>query len=143
MSAENNHQQAFIYMWLAFLTYSFVFINYTFIAQLFKFTGVKAAGNFIYQEFAYISIMGMSNIILFASLYEYFGLMSNGNIVKEGFITSLYFSIVTWTTLGYGDYSPIPEMKLIASLEAIVGYFYMAILVGLFFILLNSREQKA
>ena len=43
----------------------------------------------------------------------------------------VYFSFVTLTTLGYGDISPvIPIARFLVYMEAIVGVFYMAILVA-------------
>ncbi len=42
-----------------------------------------------------------------------------------------YFSYVTLTTLGYGDITPkSPTFKYLASLEAIVGQLYLAILIA-------------
>lgn len=49
----------------------------------------------------------------------------------ENFADAAYFSFVTLTTLGYGDILPItPIAKVFAYLEAIVGVFYMAIVVS-------------
>ena len=55
-----------------------------------------------------------------------------------------YYSYVTLTTLGYGDIVPLrPLARTIAYLEAIVGVFYMAILVGsMIGILLNRANAK-
>jgi hypothetical protein len=42
-----------------------------------------------------------------------------------------YFSLVTLTTLGYGDITPIaPAARSLASLEALVGQLYIAVLVA-------------
>ena len=47
------------------------------------------------------------------------------------FADGAYFSFVTLTTLGYGDISPvIPLARFLVYMEAIVGVFYMAILVA-------------
>jgi len=49
----------------------------------------------------------------------------------ENFATAVYFSFVTITTLGYGDISPVlPLARFLVFMEAIVGVFYMAILVA-------------
>ncbi|MGF1831227.1 potassium channel family protein [Photobacterium angustum] len=49
----------------------------------------------------------------------------------ENFSDAAYFSFVTLTTLGYGDILPVtPIAKVFAYLEAIVGVFYMAIVVS-------------
>jgi len=43
----------------------------------------------------------------------------------------MYFSFVTITTLGYGDLIPVkPLARTVAFLEAIIGQFYVAVLVA-------------
>lgn len=44
---------------------------------------------------------------------------------------AVYFSIVTFTTLGYGDIQPAAGLRLIAALEALYGYLFLGLLVGL------------
>jgi len=49
----------------------------------------------------------------------------------DNFADMAYYSFVTLTTLGYGDISPvIPVARFLVYMEAIVGVFYMAILVA-------------
>ncbi|GAD29443.1 potassium channel family protein [Photobacterium leiognathi] len=49
----------------------------------------------------------------------------------ENFSDAAYFSFITLTTLGYGDILPVtPLAKVFAYLEAIIGVFYMAIVVS-------------
>lgn len=49
----------------------------------------------------------------------------------ENFADGTYYSFVTLTTLGYGDISPAtPVARFLVYMEAIVGVFYMAILVA-------------
>jgi hypothetical protein len=43
----------------------------------------------------------------------------------------LYFSIVIWSTLGYGDFRPTQAARLVAASEAIMGYVVMAIVIGI------------
>ena len=45
-------------------------------------------------------------------------------------LDSIYFSTVTFTTLGYGDLSPIGWIRLITSLEAFFGILSMGFLVA-------------
>lgn len=45
---------------------------------------------------------------------------------------SFYFSVVTFTTLGYGDYSPKLNFQLVAVSEAFIGAFTMALFVLVF-----------
>ena len=52
----------------------------------------------------------------------------SGNI--QSFWKSIYFSIVTFTTVGYGDYQPVGFFaQLLASIESFVGSLLMALLV--------------
>lgn len=49
----------------------------------------------------------------------------------ENFSAVTYYSYVTLTTLGYGDISPVaPIARFFVYMEAIVGVFYMAVLVA-------------
>jgi voltage-gated potassium channel len=52
-------------------------------------------------------------------------------IWHDNFADLAYYSFVTLTTLGYGDIAPIaPLARFLAYMEAIVGVFYIAILVA-------------
>jgi len=43
----------------------------------------------------------------------------------------LYFSVVTLTTLGYGDITPaIPAARMLCSLEAVIGQLFVAIFIA-------------
>ena len=55
----------------------------------------------------------------------------------------LYFSFVTMTTLGYGDLLPISATaRALAYMQAVVGQFYIAILVaGLVSAYISSRQN--
>ncbi len=49
----------------------------------------------------------------------------------DNFADAAYYSFVTLTTLGYGDISPVtPLARFLAYMQAVVGAFYMAILVA-------------
>ena len=49
----------------------------------------------------------------------------------DNFADVAYYSYVTLTTLGYGDISPVaPIARFLVYMEAVIGVFYMAILVA-------------
>jgi len=49
----------------------------------------------------------------------------------DNFADVAYYSYVTLTTLGYGDISPVaPIARFLVYMEAVVGVFYMAVLVA-------------
>ena len=47
-------------------------------------------------------------------------------------IKLMYFSVVTFTTLGYGDLVPVGPSRIIAAIEAFAGSFTLALFVVVF-----------
>lgn len=45
------------------------------------------------------------------------------------FLSSLYFSVVTFTTLGYGDLQPTVNMRWLSGIEAVLGVALMAMFI--------------
>ncbi|MBV9878007.1 MAG: two pore domain potassium channel family protein [Verrucomicrobia bacterium] len=59
-----------------------------------------------------------------------FTLSSKNGFSMNGF-TSLYFSFITLSTLGYGDIVPGSQVaRMLAMVEAMFGMFYMALLIA-------------
>jgi len=55
---------------------------------------------------------------------------------------ALYFSVITITTIGYGDITPTSgPVRMLAMLEAIIGTMYMAVLVARLVSAYTSRGQ--
>jgi len=51
--------------------------------------------------------------------------------LSKEFYPFIYFSLVTMTTVGYGDMSPVStEARTLATTEALVGQIYLTILVA-------------
>lgn len=83
-------------------------------------------------------------LILFSAIFYYFfGLRFGGNFqvfsleqsLEQNiifFFECLYYSVVTFTTLGYGDFIPIGFSRVIAALEAFTGSFTIALFVVVF-----------
>ncbi|MBN2120434.1 MAG: hypothetical protein JW734_05210 [Candidatus Omnitrophica bacterium] len=68
-------------------------------------------------------------IFLSAFIYTRGELLSNGMVVRPDFIDSLYFSVITFTTVGFGDVLPVGLNKLTVTLEAFCGVFFMPLFV--------------
>lgn len=61
------------------------------------------------------------------------GSLSNASASQllTGFVKSVYFSIVTFTTLGYGNLEPSSDLgRYIAGVEALIGTILLALFVG-------------
>jgi uncharacterized protein YjbI with pentapeptide repeats len=63
--------------------------------------------------------------------YSIHSLSPNTETLRD-FGYCLYYSIVTFTTLGYGDIHPLGYSHIVASLEALAGAFSMALFVVVF-----------
>lgn len=82
-------------------------------------------------------------IFIFALLHGLTGIIQGGELIQinaqqsllqnfNHFVISLYFSTVTFTTLGYGDISPVGVSRFIAAVEAFAGSFTIALFVVVF-----------
>ncbi|NQZ54794.1 MAG: two pore domain potassium channel family protein [Piscirickettsiaceae bacterium] len=80
----------------------------------------------------------------FALMFKSFGVVtpdSNRASEQLDWLNALYFSVVTWTTLGYGDFRPDDVVtKCFVMAEALLGYIYMGVFVGK--ILILSQKNK-
>jgi hypothetical protein len=90
-----------------------------------------------------VVLFSMALIILCAFSYFFMGISHAGEMVQfdlhasieDNLLTAancLYYSVVTFTTLGYGDYTPVGISKAMAALEAFAGSFTMALFVVVF-----------
>ena len=125
----------------AFVPYFILVINSVLFLEIKEFLSREENIKDSFYKLLNVSLTGLSNIGLFAYIYYKAGVEGPAGVIVGDFITSLYFSIVTWTTLGYGDLKPTDELRLLASLEAFMGYIYMAVLIGLFLNLCQVKKS--
>ena len=118
--------------YLLFVIY-FGLLIYSYIIHLARFQ--KVTINILYAALCLYLIIGLFWGALYTLLYEvspgaYSGALldkAQGNILHE----FNYFSMVTLTTLGYGDITPqTPGAGSLCQMEAIVGQFFTAVIVG-------------
>jgi hypothetical protein len=57
------------------------------------------------------------------------GLVSITGVPATTFSEAVYFSGITFATVGYGDVLPAPRMRLIAMMEGAIGMFTMSFFV--------------
>jgi hypothetical protein len=75
--------------------------------------------------------------LAFALAYEWLELVRPGSFhagagpTEGAYPTTLYFSFVTLSTVGYGDVTPLSQQaRALANLESLVGVLYPAVLIG-------------
>ena len=85
---------------------------------------ITTENNFIYLTLALLSLLLMR-----AEPESFSGIATTD--WQESYLRMVYFSFITLTTLGYGDIAAaLPVSRFFVYLEAIVGQFYLAILVA-------------
>lgn len=102
-------------------------------AQQALFSG-KITTNSLIGSICIFLLLGLIWVILYQLLAEFFPGSFSGltaNAWQDNFPDFIYFSFVTLTTLGFGDLLPLtPLARFLAYMEAIIGVFYMAIVVS-------------
>lgn len=78
----------------------------------------------------------------FATLYRHWGISLNaGCDMAFRPLDSVYFSAVTFTTLGYGDFRPCEWARLPAAGQALLGNLHLGIIVGAAFFLAQDPPR--
>ncbi len=83
-------------------------------------------------------IAAFSNLVLISYIPDaiegltYFDISAVHQGQEDTFVNVLYYSFITMTSIGYGDYLPLlPEAKMLSVFIGISGQFYMAVIVAL------------
>ena len=101
---------------------------------------------FVVAAFAHAYIDLSDNI----QVPDYVRLVQDRDAMKENLICApddpkecLYFSVVTFTTLGYGDITPKSrEAKAIAVMQALIGFLFVPILISQLVNLLRDIREE-
>lgn len=93
-----------------------------------------------HQERSYDGLIGaifgyLLIAVLWMQLYRRLELWSPGSFNLSGGENAstelLYFSLITLTTVGYGDIHPLkPHAQISSGLQAVIGTLYIAVLIG-------------
>ncbi|WP_295801399.1 potassium channel family protein [Mucilaginibacter sp.] len=70
-------------------------------------------------------------LISLSAAYFYFATANGEGITgPKSILRAIYFSVVTFTSLGYGDIAPVHYGKIVAAFEVTLGLGLMALLIG-------------
>ena len=123
------------FLWgaLVFFMVSAVFLAYT--CRRYETTGFVLARQHALTALQYAAVLILM-VIVFARAYQEYGLLTSAGepVPTDEFSTHLYFSMVTWTTLGFGDFKPEVASRVWAAVEGLCGYVFL----GLFLLILPS-----
>ena len=85
--------------------------------------------------FVFIFLLHVCEIAIWAGAYVALGALS-------GFEEALYFSAVSFTTVGYGDVVLSAQWRILGVSEAVVGMLLFGWSVGLLLILINDAMKQ-
>lgn len=121
--------KSFSYLWKKNIQYGIEAIKYNFKKVLKNVSDIVSYGIWGFGEKP-IRIITTTVIILTTYTVVYY--FSDIDKLRHDAINSFYLSIVTFTTLGFGDITPLGsnEYKLIVGSEALLGAFCMGLLVA-------------
>lgn len=130
---SNSYEQSDELELTAFI---FLFIYFSFITYfLFKdlIRSKKVTSSVIIGAFAGYFMIGVITFFIFAFLNNTYPDTLNIDSDSEGGIQdTFYFSFITLTTIGYGDFAPTSSLgQRIAILEGLIGQFYLAIVMAI------------
>jgi len=106
----------------------------------------KADPNSLAGAFCVYLLIGLIWALLYKLLLLFDLAAFTGNITaqeEEQFPDLLYFSFVTLASLGYGDVTPTGGLvRTLAYLEAVLGQFYLAVMVASLVGVYSSQRRK-
>jgi len=101
-------------------------------------TGVHRLWTHVVQ----VAVIVLLTILAFTFVYSKLGIKSaeTGEVTRD-FVACAYFSVVTFTTLGFGDYYPYGLGRAMAGIEAFTGYLILGLLVFTSVAILDPRRD--
>lgn len=90
-----------------------------------------------------IVTFSLTQVLICALFYFFFGIIDGDGLIQfqadaqlmtniGNLLNTLYFSVVTFTTLGYGDLIPVGLSRAVAAIQAFSGTFTLALFVIVF-----------
>lgn len=89
-----------------------------------------------------IFISAFYTICSFAFYYKQFGLIGSQTTPIPNSFDYLYFSAVTFSTLGYGDFSPAVYSRAVAAIEALYGNLHLGMIAGTTFLIITEFGKR-
>jgi len=78
-------------------------------------------------------------ILGFALAYRALGIIPPAQEATR-VIDYLYFSSVTFATLGYGDFRPSADARLLAAFQALLGNLHLGVVIGAMFLKMSRKS---
>ena len=96
----------------------------------------------LWSQFLKMIVAMYAGIIAFATTYKFGGVVHPSGVISYETADSLYFSVVTWTTLGYGDFQPSEVVRGWAATQALIGTFFTPMFLAAILFSLQAVGNK-
>ena len=150
LEALNATNQHIAVNYLALSSFFLFLLLCTYLVLRLVLAGTQVDLNRIAGAFCAYLMLGFMWSIAYMGLFaldpgSFQGLPQTGDDLR--LLELQYFSFVTITTLGYGDVSPVSDAaRALAAVEAVIGQFYLAVLVaalvGAYAAKINTAAQR-
>jgi hypothetical protein len=111
------------------------FCGLTVVALFSFFRSARAVRNaHLYTAVSIYLLLGLLWFALYSAIEAFYpgSIVRTSTAMADRSTELLYFSLVTLSTIGYGDVVPLyPEVRILAALEGVTGVLYIAITVAL------------
>jgi len=91
------------------------------------------------QMLSGVGVSSLLTITAFALLFRWLGIIGPNELPGTP-LEILYFSAVSFSTLGYGDFRPAEGARLLAAAQAILGNLHLGLLVATAFAAFSDRR---
>ncbi|HEX3382765.1 MAG TPA: ion channel [Paraburkholderia sp.] len=80
----------------------------------------------------------------YSDIYMRLGIVEGASNVVHDRESCLYFSIITFTTVGYGDYHPTLDGRMVAATEALTGYVFFGVFISMIstYVAMNRDRRR-
>ena len=88
----------------------------------------------LYTAVSIYLLLGLLWFSVYCAIDTYYpgSILQGGSMLTHREDQLLYFSLITLSTIGYGDIVPVdPEVRMLAALEGLIGVLYIAITVAI------------
>lgn len=137
--AENPiPEERFFFLPLRLVFYSLLFFAMIVILCSGRNFSVLDLATFAFYSLVHISIL----IMTYADIYRFHGIHGPDGQLTRDPRDCFYFSTITWTTVGYGDFRPADSARMFAASEAILGVVFTSIFTACLFFLLVERKRS-
>jgi hypothetical protein len=97
---------------------------------------------FLIVQLTALGVLLCTAVWTYSDIYMRLGIIDSAATVVHDRESCLYFSIVTFTTLGYGDYRPTLDGRMVSATEALTGYVFLGVFISMISSYVSAKKQE-